>query len=43
MLRFQVLEMSYWQILATRLKRGMTLDQGMRRRSKAGSARPVND
>jgi hypothetical protein len=31
MLRFQVLEMSYWQILATRLKRGMTLDQGMQK------------
>jgi hypothetical protein len=33
MLRFQVLEMSYWQILATRIKRGSTLDQGMVRLS----------
>ncbi len=29
MLRFQLLEMSYWSILAARLKRGATLDQGM--------------
>jgi hypothetical protein len=33
MLRFQVLEMSYWQILATRIKRGSTLDQGIARLS----------
>ena len=31
MLRFQLLEMSYWSILAARLKRGVTLDQGCRR------------
>jgi hypothetical protein len=31
MLRFQVLEMSYWQILATRIKQRSTLDQGIAR------------
>lgn len=29
MLRFQLLEMSYWRILASRLKRGVSFDQGM--------------
>ena len=31
MLRFQLLEMSYWSILAARLKRGVQLDQGMQK------------
>jgi hypothetical protein len=31
MLRFQPLEMDYWSILASRLKRGVTLDQAMRK------------
>jgi hypothetical protein len=29
MMRFQLLEMSFWSILALRLKRGATLDQGI--------------
>jgi hypothetical protein len=31
MLRFQLLEMSYWQILAARRKRGVQLHQGMQK------------
>ena len=31
MLRFQLLEMSYWSILAARMKRGVQLDQGMQK------------
>lgn len=28
-MRFQLLEMSFWSILAVQLKKGVTLDQGM--------------
>ena len=31
MLRFQLLEMTYWSILAARLERGVQLDQGMQK------------
>jgi hypothetical protein len=31
MLRFQLLEMSYWSILAARMQRGVQLDQGMQK------------